>query len=368
MQGLPADHYTSDAVFARERERIFGRLWLFAGLRMMVARSGAYYARTLAGVPIVLQNLGGNIACFLNRCAHRGAELQPEGFGVRGFVCGYHGFRYAIDGSIAHIPDEQSAHRFQPEDRSCLRLRRFALREVGQLLFVSFSDAPDPIESQFSQTLLTQLEHVSSFFDTDVIQATTTSRYNWKLPGENLRDLLHPRFVHPQTLFPLFDFEQQPSRYAPEAATLKDVSFGGPEGIGKKDFSWPYWSHLERWPEATEHYYNWLLYPNLHIASHDGCRTFGIEQYDPVDAGTTRLVHFMLTSKRKTPIPYGDALLRGMLRGARTILDEDARIMEGAQRSLAGSCGISDSPVLVHGASDTSVARFVAVTKEQLDA
>jgi phenylpropionate dioxygenase-like ring-hydroxylating dioxygenase large terminal subunit len=365
MHGLPTEHYTSPALFERERERIFGRLWLFAGLKMMVSRSGAYYARTLAGRPIVLQNLGGEVGCFLNVCAHRNAQVQPEGVGVRAFVCGYHGFRYAIDGSVAQIPMEETHYRYTPKERCSLALRRFSLEQVGELLFVNFADDPLPIHEQFSPELLSQLAEVSHYFDTDLIEAAHTGRYNWKLPGENLRDLLHPRFVHPQSLFPLFDFERPPTepRAPSEGRTkLREVSYGGAEGRAKKDFSWPWWNQLERWPKASEDYYNWLLFPNLHIASPDGCRTFGIEQYDPVDVGHTRLVHFMLTSRQKDRLPEGDALLRGMLRGARSILEEDTNIMESVQRSF-----VSGSPTMQLGAYEHDLHQFVTVTQDLLD-
>lgn len=364
MHGLTAEHYTSAAIHERERERIFGRLWLFAGLKMMVARSGAYYARRLAGRPIVLQNLGGEIACFLNSCAHRNAEVQPEGLGVRGFVCGYHGFRYAIDGSVAHIPMEEAYFRYSPEQRACLKLKRFALEQVGQFLFVNFADDPLPIREQFSDAVLSDLTGFSEYLDTDLIHANHDYRFNWKLPAENLRDTLHVRFVHPQTLAPIFDFEQslalgsEPPRARP---SLRDASFGGVEGHAKRDLSWPFWELLERWPSFGDDYYNWLLYPNLHIVTPDGGRTFGVEQYDPLDASTTRLVHFMLIGKRKAPIPYGDALLRNCLRNARAVLEEDAKIMEGAQRGL-----VAGSPPIRHGAYEEQLQRFLCVTGDLL--
>ncbi|MEY4509230.1 MAG: hypothetical protein RLZZ450_1352 [Pseudomonadota bacterium] len=364
MFALPTEHYTSPALFERERQRIFGRVWLFAGLKMMVSRSGAYYARTLAGRPIALQNVGGEIGCFLNVCAHRNAMVQPEGLGVRGFVCGYHGFRYAIDGSVAQIPMEETHYRYSPAQRCALKLRKFALEQVGELLFVNFADDPLPIEAQFGAELLAQLRELTVYFDKELIEASHTGRYNWKLPAENLRDPLHARFVHPQTLFPLFDFEHQlgaTTRDA-KAPTLRDVSYGGPEGRARKDYSWPWWHQLERWPEASEDYYNWLLFPNLHIASPDGCRTFGIEQYDPIDVGHTKLVHFMLTSRRREPLPQGHALLRGMLRAARIILDEDASMMESVQRGF-----VEGSPTMQLGAYERDLSQFAQVSRDLVD-
>lgn len=330
---MTTEAYTSPERFEREQRRIFRRLWLFAGLRCMVARPSAYYARRLAGVPILLQNQGGVIACFLNACAHRGAMVQPEGHGTRPPVCGYHGWRYAADGAVDRIPSEERDYRFTPEERACLRLRRYALVEVGQFLFVNFDEAPLPIESQFPPEVLADLRAMSEHFDTDVATYTATARHNWKLAGENLRDPMHPQFVHPRSLHPVFDFfgRGDATHDPDDPPSLPAASFGGLEGHPKRDLRWPFWDQLDRWPAAAEGYHNWLLFPNLHIASPDGCRSFGVEQYDPVDAGTTRLFHFLFTARRREPIPHGHAILRGMVRSARVVLAEDARIMEMVQ-------------------------------------
>lgn len=358
------DAYTSTEHFAREQRRIFRRLWLFVGLKSMVARPSAYYARRLAGVPVLLQNNGGVVACFLNACAHRGAMLQAEGFGVRPPVCGYHGWRYAGDGAVDRIPSEERDYRFSPDERACLRLRRFALVEVGQFLFVNFSDSPVAIEEQFTPEVLADLRGMSEYFDSDIAEYTVTSKFNWKLPGENLRDPLHPQFVHPRSLYPVFDFFDRgdATHGVGDSPDLAAVSFGGMEGRPKRDLRWPYWDQLERWPGAVEGYHNWLLFPNLHIASPDGCRTFGIEQYDPVDPGTTRLFHYMFTSRRRTPIPHGHAVLRGMVRSARVILDEDAKIMEMVQAAT-----VEGAPPVRHGSYERDIERLNAVYREVMD-
>lgn len=335
---LSSEHYTDARFFELERLRIFGRLWCFVGLKMMVSKPGSYFARDLAGTPVVLQNVGGEIGVYENVCPHRGATIQPEGVGRRGFVCGYHGMRFGTDGCVEQIPDEGLHFRYDACTRSALRVRRLPMRIVGELVFTSLGSSPIAFEEQFDAALIDTLAELTSYFDTDVVHYTVTNAYDWKLAGENLRDLLHPRFVHPRSLAPIFDFEQR-GRTEPTAdgdrVSLRELSFGGPEGVWKSRIDWPYWEDLDRWPGATDHYFNWLVYPNLHIASPDGCRTFGIEHYDPITTGRTRLHHMMLTSRRVRPIEHGDAILRGLVRGARTVLDEDAHIMQLTQRGLS---------------------------------
>ena len=53
---LDAKYYTSPEIFAREQERIFRRLWIFAGVATLLAEPDSYITRTIGGVPVVIQD------------------------------------------------------------------------------------------------------------------------------------------------------------------------------------------------------------------------------------------------------------------------------------------------------------------------
>ena len=46
---LNPEHYTSQATFELERERLFGRLWTFVGFASMVAEKNRFFTRKVAG-------------------------------------------------------------------------------------------------------------------------------------------------------------------------------------------------------------------------------------------------------------------------------------------------------------------------------
>src|SRR5690349_7898371 len=134
--GLTAADYLSPAVFAAEQERLYRELWVFAGFAQLLARPNAFLTRQIGGVPVVVQNLGGRLRAFENLCAHRQMALQWEPYGERPLVCRYHGWAYDADGRARGIPNN-ALYAFGAEERGRLRLREFALRQVGNLLFVN---------------------------------------------------------------------------------------------------------------------------------------------------------------------------------------------------------------------------------------
>ena len=99
---MPAAAYLSHEWFARERELLFRKLWLFAGLKTMLGAHNSFVTREVCGVPVVLQNFNGELRAFENICLHRGAKLQWERAGRRPLLCRYHGWGYDQTGAPAH--------------------------------------------------------------------------------------------------------------------------------------------------------------------------------------------------------------------------------------------------------------------------
>ncbi|MBL8386224.1 MAG: Rieske 2Fe-2S domain-containing protein [Burkholderiales bacterium] len=341
-------HYLSEAVFERERDRIFRRLWLFAGLKTMVAEHNDFITREVAGVPVVIQNFRGELRAFENVCLHRSMRLQTAPAGRRPLVCGYHGWSYAVDGSASHIPLHDELYRFPAAERDAMRLRQFALRAVGNLLFVNLDPDPLPITDQFDQAFIDLMESSSSMYDTEVMTTTWHTRFNWKLGYENLRDGNHPRFVHPQSItknvvfVPLMD-EALHAEVTPELdpsldrtarrEILRRFSYGGAEGSFKNVVRYDWQQYVERWGE-TDAYFNWLAYPNLHIASSDGGFSFTIEHHVPVAPDRTDLEIYWMTARKRQPYSFSGTVLLSLMHGSKLVVGEDVQVMEEVQRGL----------------------------------
>jgi nitrite reductase/ring-hydroxylating ferredoxin subunit len=100
---------TSESFMALERERLWPRLWLLAGLAADVAEPGRCFTFDLGSDSIVVVNDGGTLRAFHNVCQHRGHPLRPRGLGeVATFRCPYHGWTYGLDGSLRQVPDRDT--------------------------------------------------------------------------------------------------------------------------------------------------------------------------------------------------------------------------------------------------------------------
>ena len=346
---LPAEAYIGQAWFEREQSILFKGLWQFAAPRMLLAKPNAFVRRRLAGIDVVLQNMDGRIAAFENVCAHRQAAIQSDAHGVRPLVCPYHAWRYGADGRVTSIPAHDECYRFGDDERQALRLRQFRVHEFGQLVFVLLEDRDLAFSHQFDTAALDTLRAASELFDDEVLVTRFEGRFNWKLAYENLRDSLHPQFLHARTLFRQVKFEVRideahlslARRYRESGSTsraehlqwLRSFSGGGlnepiPDMPG---YSWH--EHVNR--HGTDDWYlNWLLYPNLHIASASGGYAFIIEHHVPVAADRTDLWVYYVTGRKKRQYPTSAAVLMAHLDGARPVLAEDIAIMERVQASL----------------------------------
>ncbi len=345
---MPPQAYIDEAWFARERELLFKPLWQFVGLKVMLDKHNAFITRTLFGIPVVVQNFHGELRAFENICPHRQNPIQVAPHGVRPLFCGYHGWSFDREGAT-RIPHEDALYRFPPEERACIHLRRFALEVVGNLVFVCLAETPLPIRQQFGAAMLASLTASSLAYDSEVIMTTYEGHFNWKLAYENLRDGHHPRYLHARSLYQDVKFEASISeegvaglRRLQEAGIadrtralglMRSFSGGGRDAPMAAPPDEPYHAHVERYRDQ-DWYYNWLAFPNLHIASANGGHAFIIEHHIPVAAGRTDLVVYYLTAKKKQPYASSAAVLHAHMMGADVVMREDIAVMEQIQRTL----------------------------------
>jgi carnitine monooxygenase subunit len=224
-----------------------------------------------------------------------------------------------------------------------LGIKRFALETIGRFLFLNVADEPITIVEQFSSDLLDSLESLSRSFDDEVLVARYTGRYNWKLAYENLRDGLHPRFVHTQSLNREVRFqapisEELRTHASSEQICLSRLSFGGAEGEFVAPRSLPFHESVDRWG-VTDAYFNWLLYPNTHVVCPDGGYSFSIEHHEPVSPQVTDVILYFLTARRRRPFTGASAVLWEYAKAAKAILKEDSAVMEEVQAGLAAARG-----------------------------
>jgi Rieske 2Fe-2S family protein len=193
---LPARCYTDPAHLEREMETIHCRMWLCAGRAEALPAAGCYVLRQVGNADLILlRDEEGRLAAFHNVCRHRGTRLcrQPEGRLPSRIQCGYHGWTYRLDGTLAKAPHMDGVEGFREADYP---LRRVAVAEWDGHVFLNLADAPAPLSDQLAG--LPEKFRPWRMEELRMVERRSYSlRANWKLVVQNYSECLHCPIAHP---------------------------------------------------------------------------------------------------------------------------------------------------------------------------
>ena len=195
--------YTSDEVFAREQQMIFnGETWVYLGLECEVAEPGSFTTSYLGTTQVVLsRGEDGELYAFVNKCAHRGAQVVRELRGQKmSHSCLYHGWTYDATGDLKVAPLAKGImgnggypDDFKVEDHC---LRKLSVDTHAGVVFGSLHASPPPLREYLGDAVANRL---TALFRSPLkvwgYQRQTMS-CNWKLFMENTRDMYHAPMLH----------------------------------------------------------------------------------------------------------------------------------------------------------------------------
>lgn len=143
---IAARRYVDTDFLDLERQYMWKRAWLYAAHEDQIPEPGNWVLVKQSGAPIIIvKDLQGHIRAFYNTCQHRGAPLVKDDAGeARGFVCGYHGWSYTLDGKLVAIRDKRD---FVDLDFSCRSLKPVRCETVGKLIFINEDQDAEPLEN-----------------------------------------------------------------------------------------------------------------------------------------------------------------------------------------------------------------------------
>lgn len=147
LPDIPAGRYVDPEFIELERERMWKRSWLYAGHMDQLPEGGSWFLTRNTGTPIlIVRDLKDEVRAFYNTCRHRGAPLVRDEAGQgRGFVCGYHGWSYTLEGDLVAVRDKRD---FVDFDFACRSLIPVHCERFGSWIFVNEDeDPPSLIES-----------------------------------------------------------------------------------------------------------------------------------------------------------------------------------------------------------------------------
>ncbi|MDR1423544.1 MAG: Rieske 2Fe-2S domain-containing protein [Azoarcus sp.] len=377
---LPPACYTQQYWFDLEREKLFNRYWLLAGLTQQLRADNSFITRTLAGIPVLIQNCGGTLRAFRNACPHRACPIQIEPCGNRKLLCPYHGWSFGHDGKLRGIPGEKF-YGLSGADKACMDLHPYALETVGNFVFVNLAEKPLPIAEQFPKDLLYLLTVVSTHFAPEVSCTTFTGNYNWKLNFENISEdeISHIPVVHKYTLAPALGTREDGSFAVPPeegslifspGSPLADIHFLEPKptnpsnggSVATRDISTirriPL-HYASRWFSALLEnsldrgsFFACPVFPNVNFGSIHG-EHFFLQQFVPLAPDRTEYHSWVFTARLKEGTSSIPHLLWGIHHAEKRVVDEDVVVFEQVQKTLS-----SASTVGIFGDNEYCLANF----------
>lgn len=198
----PVVEYTSPAIAARERERLFRQRPLCVGLSGLLPEPGSWLTHDHSGLPLLLsRGEDGIVRALLNVCRHRGARVADGCGKARAFACPYHAWRYDNDGRLRARPEEAA---FAAIPREELGLTALPTLEQDGLIWV----LPDP-----SGTLRLDDDHrrvveAMAGFDLPHMHLydhrVVRRRMNWKLVVDTFLESYHFCVLHQHSICRIF--------------------------------------------------------------------------------------------------------------------------------------------------------------------
>ena len=193
----------SPEFYELEREAIFRRTWLNVGRVEQVPKNGSYFTKELAVCDtsiVVVRGGDDKIRAFHNMCRHRGNKLvwtdypNEEVQGTcRQFTCKYHGWRYALEGELTFIQQEQE---FFDLDKSDFPLIEVALDIWEGFIFVNLDREPAQSLHEFLGEMGAGLEGYPFSELTQVFSYSAEVGSNWKLFIDAFQEFYHAPVLH----------------------------------------------------------------------------------------------------------------------------------------------------------------------------
>ena len=194
---LPGRYFTSDNVFAIEREKLFHEKWFCVGRQEALATPGDYFLADVAGESVIVtSNEHGQSLAFFNVCRHRGTRLVCEASGRFSrcqIQCPYHRWTYDGSGRLIAAPHMDETMGFDRDDWPLLAIQVAAWEGF---LFVNLSGSPESLKTAFGSFIETfRTWRVSDLrvVHREEYEAAT----NWKMLFENFNECYHCISVHP---------------------------------------------------------------------------------------------------------------------------------------------------------------------------
>ncbi|NKE34942.1 ring-hydroxylating oxygenase subunit alpha [Natronococcus sp. JC468] len=245
---LPARYFTDPEIFELEKEKIFGRYWVYAGHANSIADPGRYFTRTVGDRELVVRRgEDGDVRAFENFSARTGEPVVDE----------------------TPMTDPGRVDATELEGAEEVRVD-----SIGPLFFVNLGDDPMPLAEQ-AGVMKERLEALPLGEYEHGCRIASEVECNWKVFAGNYSECDHCQANHQDWIkgIELNDSELEVNDYHWVLHYTHDAEVEDELRI-----------HDAR--EAQFHY----LWPNFTVNMYGTADGYGTYIIDPIDTGRFRLI------------------------------------------------------------------------------
>jgi len=200
---IGVEAYISPEYARAEAEKLWSKVWQQVGRVEEIPRVGDFLSYEIMDDSIIVARTAENtLRAYYNVCAHRGrrlVDIAPGEHDARGsrkqFVCGFHGWRYDIEGNNTFVPEREDWNCKLTESND--RLTSVRVDTWGGWIWINLDPAAEPLRD-YLEPAATLLEH----FELEKMRYRwrrwVEFDCNWKVAFEAFMETYHVPYTHPE--------------------------------------------------------------------------------------------------------------------------------------------------------------------------
>ena len=200
---IPVEAYISKEYARAERDKLWTKVWLQAGRVEDIPDVGNYLTYNILDESILIVRAAADrIQAYYNVCPHRGRRLVDTPSGARNacgkktqFVCGFHGWRFNLDGDNTHVLHKDDWNGALTDERT--GLSKVRVDTWGGWIWINMDPDCEPLRDY--------LEPAASMLDPFELQNMRVRwrkwgifDCNWKVALEAFNETYHVQTTHPE--------------------------------------------------------------------------------------------------------------------------------------------------------------------------
>ena len=330
-RSLPFECYWEDSVFIQEQKLIFANQWLGLGRADRLELPGEYEVFELCGQTLLLiRDQDKILRLYANTCRHRGSKLLDGKGQCQTISCPFHGWTYALDGSLKFAKTMSENPNFDFSEHSLIE---YNLKELQGFLFAFLGNQPTDLDTQLGD--FSELHQPWS-----LNELITTRREvfevqcNWKAFLDVFNEYYHLNNVHRNSIDKLYRKPEESDKTTGDYAS----QFGLTTGTGalletQQINALPKMANLDE-PWSLGARYSWI-FPNMTFAA--GQEAIWVYEANPITSERCQVRQSICFPKNTTELPDFKEKSQAYYQRLDEALHEDIAALENQQKGLHNS-------------------------------